>query len=337
LIDAKGGIIAGHGRYLAALKLGLETAPVIILDHLNEIDKRAYLLADNKLAELSYWDDLTLASELAALKNADIDLGDLGFSDDELRQLLADTDLPDADETEEQAIPEPPAEPVTRGGDVWLIGKQRLICGDCRDPDVVHRLFDRVRANLVITSPPYAAQREYDASSGFTPILPEMYSEWFRIIAENIAAILAPDGSYFLNIKEHSEDGERSLYVKDLVIAHQRKWGWRFRGRILLEEYRERSAGQMAQPAEECVGAGVSFLPELRTSSSDRRPPGTNPMTWWCTRPITPLRRAALAYSAVALIRSPALPGRAMWLNLRRKAAKDRTPLHSLARWSNSS
>src|SRR5580698_1967667 len=76
LIDSRGSIIAGHGRYLAALKLGLETVPSIILDHLSEIEKRAYLLADNKLAELSDWDDDTLASELAELKDADIDLGD---------------------------------------------------------------------------------------------------------------------------------------------------------------------------------------------------------------------------------------------------------------------
>jgi ParB-like chromosome segregation protein Spo0J len=80
LIDAKGSIIAGHGRYLGALKLGLEMAPVIILDHISEIEKRAYLLADNKLDELSEWDDDTLASELAELKNSDIDLGDLSFS-----------------------------------------------------------------------------------------------------------------------------------------------------------------------------------------------------------------------------------------------------------------
>jgi DNA modification methylase len=228
LIDSKGGIIAGHGRYLAALKLGLEIVPVIILDHLSELEKRAYLLADNKLAELSDWDDDTLASELAELKNADIHLGDLGFSDDELRLLMADAELPDTDQTEGEAIAEPPPGPVTLAGDIWLIGKPRLICGDCRDHDLLHRLFAGTRANLVITSPPYDAQREYDASSGFTPIPPEKYSEWFRIVADNIASILAPDGSYFLNIKEHSQDGERSLYVKDLVIAHQRQWGWRF-------------------------------------------------------------------------------------------------------------
>jgi hypothetical protein len=95
-----------------------------------------------------------------------------------------------------------------------VIGKHRLICGDCRDRNVVDRLLDGARANLVITSPPHAAQREYDASSGFTPIPPEQNSVWFRTVADNIAAILARDGSYFLNIKEHSEEGERSLYVR---------------------------------------------------------------------------------------------------------------------------
>ena len=72
------------------------------------------------------------------------------------------------------------------------------------------------------------AQREYDKSSGFTPILPEQYGEWFRPVAANIASVLASDGSYFLNIKPHAEDGERSLYVMDLVLAHKRQWGWRF-------------------------------------------------------------------------------------------------------------
>src|ERR1022692_2896330 len=90
LIDSRGNIIAGHGRYLAALKLGLETVPVIVLDHLSETEKRAYLLADNKLAELGGYDDELLASQLAELRNADIDLQLLGFSDDELRVLLAD-------------------------------------------------------------------------------------------------------------------------------------------------------------------------------------------------------------------------------------------------------
>ena len=229
LIDSKGNIIAGHGRYLAALKLGLETVPVIVLDHLSETEKRAYLLADNKLAELSSFDDDQLRAELAELRDSDIDLGALGFSDDELRVLLADAEVPDADAgAQEEEIPEAPAEPVTRPADIWCIGKHRLICGDCRDRDVVMRLFEGTQANLAFTSPPYATQREYDATSGFTPVPPEEYVGWFRGVAANITAVLAPDGSYFLNIKEHAEAGQRSLYVKDLVVAHVRQWGWWF-------------------------------------------------------------------------------------------------------------
>jgi hypothetical protein len=228
LIDSRGNIIAGHGRYLASLKLGLDTVPVVVLDHLSETEKRAYILADNKLAELSSFDDDLLRTELAELRDAEIDLGGLGFSDDELRVLLADVEIAGAAEAEEEQIPEPPAEPVTRAGDIWLVGKHRMICGDCRDRDVVQRLFVGVKANLVITSPPYATQREYDASSGFTPVPPEAYCDWFRVVATNIEAVLSPDGSYFLNIKPYADDGERNLYVMDLVLAHKRQWGWRF-------------------------------------------------------------------------------------------------------------
>ena len=92
-------------------------------------------------------------------------------------------------------------------------------CGDCRDVSAVRRLLGGRKVNLVVTSPPYASQRKYDAASGFKPIAPDEYVSWFKEVAEVIGDILAPDGSYFLKIKEHAEDGERSLYVKDLVLA----------------------------------------------------------------------------------------------------------------------
>jgi len=103
-----------------------------------------------------------------------------------------------------------------------------VMCGDARDLPTVRRLMDGEKAQVVITSPPYAAQREYDKSSGFEPIQPDKYIEWYKAVAENIATVLAPDGSYFLNIKEHAQDGQRHLYVKKLVIAHVEQWGWRF-------------------------------------------------------------------------------------------------------------
>jgi site-specific DNA-methyltransferase (adenine-specific) len=105
------------------------------------------------------------------------------------------------------------------------LGDHRLLCGDCRDFGAIDRLFGATKANVVVTSPPYASQRKYDESSGFRPIPPDEYVAWFRDVAANVHTVLAEDGSYFLNIKEHCEDGERSLYVKDLVIAHRRQWG----------------------------------------------------------------------------------------------------------------
>lgn len=108
------------------------------------------------------------------------------------------------------------------------VGAHRLLCGDVRDQKSARRLFGGAKVNVVITSPPYASQREYDPSSGFKPIRPDEYVEWFRAVAAVIDSVLAPDGSYFLNIKEHADEGERDLYVKDLVIAHRRQWSWRF-------------------------------------------------------------------------------------------------------------
>jgi len=229
LVDSNSGIIAGHGRLLAALKLGLVEIPVVVLDHLNEIQRRAYILADNKIAMNAGWDDARLAEEVRQLQTEGFDLDLAGFSSDELDALLAAPEEPEQDSNVTEDIPEAPLQPVTRPGDLWLIGRHRLLCGDCRDRNSLGILFPSdARAAVCITSPPYAAQREYDSSSGFRPIPADEYADWYRSVADNIAAILADDGSYFLNIKEHSEEGERSLYVMDLVIAHRRQWGWRF-------------------------------------------------------------------------------------------------------------
>jgi len=229
LVASDSGVVAGHGRLLAARKLGLAEVPVVVLDHLSETQRRAYILADNKLSDLAGWDEQALRIELAELQAQDFALDLLGFSEDDLAGLLAEEEPPvAASEEAEEEIAEAPDEPVTRPGDIWLIGEHRLICGDCRDLGVITRLLGDTKVSVVITSPPYATQREYDPSSGFKPVRPEEYVEWFRDVAANIQAILAPDGSYFLNIKEHAADGERHLYVKDLVIAHKRQWGWRF-------------------------------------------------------------------------------------------------------------
>jgi len=177
LVDTNNGIIAGHGRLLAARQLGLAEVPVVVLDHLSETQRRAYILADNRLALNAGWDENALAAELGDLARAGVELTLIGFSDEELEALLDDGGEHDQDVAEE--IPGPPATPVTQPGDVWQIGKHRLICGDCRDLAVVEKLLAGARAAVAITSPPYATQREYDPTSGFTPVPPGEYVEWY--------------------------------------------------------------------------------------------------------------------------------------------------------------
>jgi DNA modification methylase len=118
-------------------------------------------------------------------------------------------------------------------GQLWIIeGRRgtthRVLCGDCRRSEDVSRLLGGAEVTVGFTSPPYAAQRKYDAESGFLPIAPDEYTPWFEAVQANVRDHLAPDGSWFVNIKAHSEDGQRHLYVMDLVQAHVRRWGWRF-------------------------------------------------------------------------------------------------------------
>src|SRR6266849_4123715 len=126
LVDTHAGIIAGHGRLLAARKLGLEQVPVIVLDHLSEAQKRAYILVDNRLAENAGWDEELLRCELAALEQEDFNLGLIGFDDQELARLLADQKAAQG-LTDEDAIPELPESPVCLRGDLWLLGDHKLL------------------------------------------------------------------------------------------------------------------------------------------------------------------------------------------------------------------
>lgn len=157
LVDGEGGIIAGHGRVLAARQLGLREVPVITLAHLTPAQRRAYVIADNKLALNAGWDLEMLVAELGELRDEDFDLALTGFSDDELAALLAEKTegLTDPD-----AAPELPADPLSRPGDLWLLGRHRLLCGDSTSADDVGRLLGEVRPTAMITDPPYGV--EYD-------------------------------------------------------------------------------------------------------------------------------------------------------------------------------
>jgi DNA modification methylase len=162
LVAGDGEVIAGHGRILAATHLGLTEAPVIVLDHLSEAERRAYRIADNKLTELGAWDEALLAGELQELLAEDFDLSVVGFSDAELDALLAgDGDADDAREGEDE-VPETPADPVSRPGDLWLLGPHRLLCGDSTVATDVERVLGGVSPLLMVSDPPYGV--EYDPS-----------------------------------------------------------------------------------------------------------------------------------------------------------------------------
>src|SRR5436190_257242 len=126
LVDTKAGILAGHGRLLAARKLKLKEVPVIILDHLTETQKRAYIIADNQLALNAGWDDDLLRVELAALQEEDFDVNLLGFDPHELDELLLRDGVGDS----EDFVPDPPENPITVPGDLWLCGPHRVLCSD---------------------------------------------------------------------------------------------------------------------------------------------------------------------------------------------------------------
>ena len=159
LIDAEGGLIAGHGRVLAARKLGLDDIPCMIATGWTEAQKRAYILADNQLALNAGWDTELLKVEIGELSAEGFDLGLIGFGDDFLAGLMnvGTEGLTDPDD-----VPETPAEPVTVLGDVYVLGKHRLVCGDSTSATDVAKALNGVEPHLMVTDPPYGV--EYDAT-----------------------------------------------------------------------------------------------------------------------------------------------------------------------------
>ncbi len=162
LIDAQGGIVAGHGRVLAAKRLGLGSVPCLRAGWLTEAEKRAYVLADNQLATMAGWDDDLLAGELRALQGENFDLSLLGFADDELAELLME---PTTGKTDADATPPVQDEAITRLGDVWVLGRHRIMCGDSTVPNHVEMLMMQEKAALMQTDPPYGIAYVENAKS----------------------------------------------------------------------------------------------------------------------------------------------------------------------------
>ncbi len=154
LVGDDGGIIAGHGRLMAARMLGIKEVPTIRLSHLTEVQRRALIIADNKIAENAGWDDELLKQELQALDGDEFDLSLLGFNDDELNAFL-DGEAEGEGLTDENAAPEVPENPVSVLGDLWLCGDHKILCGDSTLIDSYQTLLGEELADMVFTDPPY--------------------------------------------------------------------------------------------------------------------------------------------------------------------------------------
>jgi DNA modification methylase len=225
LVDGHNGIIAGHGRLAAARQLELAEVPVIELAHLSTEQKRAYVIADNRLALDAGWDEELLALELAELAESGFTLTLTGFEDAELQDLLdsikasLEADTPN-DEVANDAdkVPDTPATPVSRAGDVWVIGAHRLICGDASDADMVATLMADERAALCFTSPPYGNQRDY-TSGGI--------ADWDGMMRGVFARLpVADDGQVLVNLGLIHRDNEFVPYW-EAWLGWMRTQGWR--------------------------------------------------------------------------------------------------------------
>ncbi|MEE1653548.1 MULTISPECIES: site-specific DNA-methyltransferase [Brachymonas] len=226
LVDGDNGIIAGHGRLAAARKLGLDVVPVIELAHLTAAQKRALVIADNRLALDAGWDEELLTLELAELSEAGYDLALTGFEDTEIENLIfgdesgkdADAEMDDEEQDAADDVPDAPVAPVSRVGDVWAIGAHRLICGDATDRAVVATLMQGDTARLCFTSPPYGNQRDY-TSGGI--------ADWDGLMRGVFAHLpMTDDGQVLVNLGLIHRECEVIPYW-DTWLDWMRSQGWR--------------------------------------------------------------------------------------------------------------
>jgi DNA modification methylase len=225
LVSADGTVIAGHGRLEAARRLGLDAVPVLVLDHLSEAQRRAYVITDNKLALNSGWNDELLAAELHALNGDGFDLSLIGFDEGELDRLMApleDEEVPASEASDEDAdeTPDPPRDPVSRAGDLWRLGRHRLLCGDSTDGAAVARLMDGGRASLLFTSPPYGNQRDYTTGG---------IGDWDKLmqgVFGQLGVVMANEGQVLVNLGLVHRDNEWQPYW-GAWLDWMRSVGWR--------------------------------------------------------------------------------------------------------------
>lgn len=197
IVDKDLNIIAGHGRILAAKEEGITEVPCVFAEHLTEAQKRAYIIADNRLAMNAGWDMEMLSVEISELQGADFDLSVLGFDEAELSKLMGDIeDVKDDDFDVDEELKKPA---VTKFGDLWLLGNHRLICGDSTKIDTFTVLMDGKQANLVVTDPPYNVN--YEGSAGKLKndnMADEAFYTFLLSAFKNMEAAMTKDASIYV-------------------------------------------------------------------------------------------------------------------------------------------
>ena len=222
LVDDAGGIVAGHGRIEAAKLLGVETVPTIRLEDLTEAEIRAYVIADNKLTENAGWDREMLATEFQGLLELDIDfdITITGFEMPEIDILIGELDTDDGEDPADDVPAVADGPPVTRPGDIWRIGKHRLICGDALDPASYARLLDGAEAQMVFTDPPYNVPIEGHVSGLGKVKHREFAMASGEMTEDQFTAFLA---TAFQNLAGNSADGAIQFICND----------WRHMGEVI--------------------------------------------------------------------------------------------------------
>jgi len=260
LVDTKAGIIAGHGRLLAARKLQLQEVPVIVLDHLTEAQKRAYILADNQLALNAGWDDTLLAAELAALQREDFNLDLIDFEDEELARLLAAQDAAEG-LTDEDAVPELQETPISVLGDLWILGDHRLFVGDATDTHAVGKLMAGAPADLVFTDPPYNVDYE-----GYT-------EERLKIKGDRMS------DADFKQFLERAFRSYRTVVKPgaSMYLCHSSSWQREFQNalRWLASRFAAKSSGLKTRSPGALAATSSSMSPCSTATSQVRRTLGT--------------------------------------------------------------
>jgi DNA modification methylase len=226
LIDEAKNLIAGHGRVMAARKLGLKSVPAILVTGLDERKRRALVIADNKLAMNATWDEDVLKNELQDLAG---DFGELmGFSEEELEAMLQEATQIEDGLTDEDAVPELAAEPVTVLGDVWLLGKHRLMCGDSTSIDAVDKLMDGKKVDMIFTDPPYNVA--FNGRSGKHDVIKNdnmeeaAFDEFIGDVLQTIKSINAPAYYIWCNWKFYATL-QRELEYKCCIVWAKNVFG----------------------------------------------------------------------------------------------------------------